>query len=69
MGCRHRKDLAGAITREAAPHRCRIAGPVAGAQALGDDDVERLPERLALGKSEDPLRAVIPKANNALASA
>ena len=35
------------------------------AQALGNDDVEGLAQRFGFGKAEDPLRTVIPKANDA----
>jgi len=36
------------------------------AQALGDDDVERLPDRLRFGKSENPFGSGVPKPDHAV---
>jgi hypothetical protein len=60
---RYRQNLAGAVMRASAPHRCRKARPVSHPQIIGNDDIEALPKRLCFGKTEDPFRAPVPEAN------
>ena len=61
---RHRQQIAFTVMALARCHNAAEALPVARAQALRDDEVERLPQRLVGTIIEDPLGAGVPHADD-----
>src|SRR4051794_888232 len=61
---RHREKIPVAVPAPAGLDDPPPAFPVSGAQTLGDDQVERLPDCLAGAVSENPLRTGVPEADD-----
>src|SRR5579883_3194833 len=62
---RHGQELAGTITRAAGAHHLAISLPMPPAQLLGNNEVERVADRLAGGEAEEPLGALVPELDEA----
>ena len=56
----HGKQLPLTVTGDARPDCCIPPGPVAGAEALGDDEIHGDAECLGDAEAEDPLRRGVP---------
>ena len=61
---RHRQKIAISIPAPAGLDNLPPALPVGGPEALGDDQVERLPDRLPGAMPEDALRTGVPQADD-----
>src|SRR5690606_26006789 len=62
---RNRQQVARTIARLSRGHGAAIALPVPRPQPLGNDDVERLPDRLFRREPEDPFRSGVPVPDDA----